>query len=72
VTNTPANEKGALEMAPPRFFTISAVANFLDVSARSVRRWIATAALPIHRFGGAVRISESDLSAFIAKHRKSD
>ena len=56
--------------AAPRFFTIGDVANFLDVSARSVRRWIKSGDLPVHRFGGVVRILESDLRAFAATHRE--
>lgn len=69
MTNKPTINSTA-QTAPPRFFTIGDVADFLEVSTRSVRRWIETGALPIHRFGGAVRISESDLLAFIARHRK--
>jgi excisionase family DNA binding protein len=52
-----------------RFFTVSEVADFLDVSNRSVRRWIKSGELPAHRFGVAVRISEIDLRAFAAARR---
>jgi excisionase family DNA binding protein len=53
----------------PRFFTIDQVAEFLNLSSRSVRRLIDDGQLPVHRFGRAVRIAEADLRAFIAIHR---
>ena len=53
----------------PKFFTIEQVAERLDVSPRSVRRWVAAGTLPVHRFGRPVRISERDLAAFLALHR---
>jgi excisionase family DNA binding protein len=54
----------------PQYYTIEAVAESLDVSTRSIRRWIADGALAAHRFGGALRISEADLKAFLAEHRE--
>ena len=54
-----------------RFFTIRAVAERLEVATRTVRRWIKSGDLVAHRFGTAVRIAESDLNAFIARHRES-
>ena len=54
----------------PRYYTIKAVAEALDVSTRTVRRWIANGALAAHRLGGALRISEADLRAFLAEHRE--
>ena len=53
----------------PRFFTISDVANFLDVSTRTVRRWIEKKLLVAHDFNGLVRISEADFQAFVTSHR---
>lgn len=52
-----------------RFFTIADVAEHLAVASRSVRRWIKSGELVAHRFGGAVRIAESDLRTFLARHR---
>ena len=46
--------------ASPRFFTISDIANRLDVSSRTVRRWIDDRLLVSHRIRGVVRISEAD------------
>jgi excisionase family DNA binding protein len=41
----------------------------VEVSVRTVRRWIKRGDLVAHRFGTAVRIAESDLKAFLAQHR---
>jgi excisionase family DNA binding protein len=56
--------------AAPRFFTVSDIADFLDVSPRSVRRWIKDGRLVAHRFGVAVRIGSDDFAAFVALHRE--
>ena len=58
--NAPADEK---------FYTVEQVAEDLNVSPRSVRRWIRSKALVAHRFGASVRIAESERKAFIARHR---
>jgi excisionase family DNA binding protein len=52
-----------------RFFTIPQVAERLNVSTRTIRRWIANDALVVHRFEGVVRLAESDLKLFFAQHR---
>jgi excisionase family DNA binding protein len=52
------------------FFTIPDVAELLSLSARSVRRLIEHGQLPVHRFGGAVRIAEADLRTYVATHRE--
>jgi excisionase family DNA binding protein len=52
------------------FLTISQVAERLNVTTRTVRRWIKKGDLPVHRFGGVVRIAERDLLAFIALRRQ--
>jgi excisionase family DNA binding protein len=51
------------------FFTIAVVAERLDVATRTVRRWIKSGDLVVHRVGGIVRIAEGDLRAFLAAHR---
>ncbi len=51
------------------FFTIAEVAGPLNVSTRTVRRWINLGLLRVHRFGRTVRISEADRAAFLAVHR---
>jgi len=52
-----------------KFFTVEQVAQQLEVSIRTVRRWIDRGLLLAHRIGRLVRISDSDLQAFLAKHR---
>ncbi len=47
----------------------AAVALRLGVSLRTVRRLIAAGALPVHRIGRAVRVSEDDLARFLAARR---
>jgi excisionase family DNA binding protein len=51
-------------MTGSRWHTVKGVADRLDVSERSVRRWITLGLIRPHRFGRAVRISEEDLVAF--------
>ena len=53
----------------PKYYTIKAVAEALDVSTRTVRRWIANGELIVHRVDGVVRIAEGDLRVFLALHR---
>jgi len=67
---TPAGPGQRQRGGLPGYYTIEAVAESLDVSTRSIRRWIANGALAAHRFGGALRISEADLRAFLAEHRE--
>lgn len=55
-----------------KFFTVGNVAVHLDVSPRTVHRWIADHQLVVHRIGRSVRVSEADLKAFLAVHRVAD
>ena len=71
--------RGEVGLASPRtgdrgrkaikFFTIPEVAECVNVSTRTIRRWIDRGELVAHRFGTAVRIAEADLRAFLAQHR---
>jgi excisionase family DNA binding protein len=54
----------------PKYYAIKTVAEALDVSPRTVRRWIADGDLVVHRRGGIVRVAESDLRTFLAMHRE--
>jgi excisionase family DNA binding protein len=54
---------------PLKFYTIEQIANFIEVSTRTVRRWIQEGLLVAHRINGLVRISEADFRAFLAAHR---
>ncbi len=52
-----------------KFFTVEQVSETLAVSTRTVRRWIEVKELTAHHLGRAVRIKESDLEAFLERHR---
>ena len=52
-----------------KFLTRETVAERLDVSIRSIDRWIRNGDLKVHRFGRSVRISADELGAFIASSR---
>lgn len=55
---------------PNPFLTVADVAKLVQVSDRTVRRWIASDSLPAHRLGRQVRISRSDLRNFLSMHRQ--
>jgi excisionase family DNA binding protein len=52
-----------------KFYTIDQIADGVEASTRSVRRWIEEGLLVAHRINGLVRISEADFEAFLAAHR---
>ena len=74
-SETPAFDGGrgghrrSLRASQERLFTVREVASILNMSDRSIRRWIDEEKLTHHKFGRAVRISESDLRTFMAAHR---
>lgn len=53
-----------------RLHTITDVADHLQVSSKTVRRWIDAGDLVAHRFGRQLRISEADLQTFIRSRRE--
>jgi excisionase family DNA binding protein len=55
-----------------RFFKIAEVAEIVEVTTRTVRRWLKSGDLVAHRFGGAVRIFEDDLRNFLNRHREDE
>jgi excisionase family DNA binding protein len=55
--------------SPTKFYTIQQCADLVDVSTRTVRRWIEKELLVAHNIGGLIRISEPDFQAFLAAHR---
>ena len=63
------NQPVQIPSEPMRFLTIAEVARRLNVSTRTVSRWISGGDLVVHRIGGVVRIAEGDLLAFLAAHR---
>ena len=52
-----------------KFLTVAETAERLNVSTRTVQRFIATGGLPVHRFGRSVRIGETDFQELLAKCR---
>jgi excisionase family DNA binding protein len=52
-----------------QFLTIAELAERLNVCERTVRRWTKSGALPIHRIGSIVRVSDADFAAFLALRR---
>jgi excisionase family DNA binding protein len=49
--------------------TINEVAELFNTSTRTVRRLIDSDALPVHRLGRSVRISDADIATFLAANR---
>ena len=66
VTGTPRSQSTDLS----RLNTLSEVADRLQVSSKTIRRWIEAGDLVAHRFGRQLRISEADLQAFIRMRRE--
>lgn len=53
----------------PSMLTITRIAEQLDVSERTVRRWIDDNKLVAHRMDRLIRIAPSDFAAFLARCR---
>ena len=54
------------------YYTLDQVAEKLQVSRRSVNRWVAMGNLPVIRLsaqGGSTRVAESDLRKFLEERR---
>ncbi len=54
----------------PRLLAVNEVAELLQVSSKTVRRWIERRELRTHRLGRQLRVSEEDLAAFLGQRRK--
>jgi excisionase family DNA binding protein len=54
----------------PRLLAVSEVAELLQVSTKTVRRWIERRELRTHQLGRQLRVSEEDLAAFLGQRRK--
>ena len=53
-----------------RLLTVNEVAELLQVSSKTVRRWIERQELHTHRLGRQLRVAEEDLAAFLGQRRK--
>ena len=49
--------------------TVDETADLFSVSKRTVQRLIKSGALPVHRLGRAVRISDADIAIFLFENR---
>ena len=54
----------------PALLTIPQTAEHLQVSTKTIRRWIEAGDLVAHRFGRQWRISDADLQIFIRIRRE--
>jgi excisionase family DNA binding protein len=59
-----------VKTTPRSFFTISEVADQLQVSTRTIRRKIAAGELAVHNVGRLQRVSRTDLELFMAGRRQ--
>lgn len=67
----PSQEGGrAVSTSTPRLLTVATVAERLQISEKTVRRWIDAGDLRSHRLGRCLRISEADLQEFVDQHRQ--
>jgi excisionase family DNA binding protein len=55
---------------PFSFNSIQSIAEMLDVSIKTVRRWIIRGELPAHKLGNQWRVSSLDLDVFLKLRRK--
>ena len=55
---------------PHRLLTIKDVADILQVSDKTIRRWIDAGDLVAHRVGRQLRVSQGDLETFIKLRRE--
>jgi len=54
----------------PHFYGVKEVASLIGVCSKTIRRRIDSGDLHVHRLGRRILISEEDLLAFLAKHRR--
>ena len=47
-----------------KYLSVQSAASLIDVSPWTIRKWIKLKRIPVYKFGGAVRIKESDLLNF--------
>jgi excisionase family DNA binding protein len=52
-----------------KFLTIAEVAERLNISEKTLRKWVGDGILPGFKLGGCVRVDEGDLAAFIESGR---
>lgn len=55
----------------PRLYTVKETANYLGVSAKTVRRFIDRGQLPCQRAGHQIRISDTDIRVLLTTPKQS-
>ena len=63
--NDRINAGASLQPSMSQLLTVHDVAGILQVSERSVRRWITCSTLPVQRIGRCVRVTPEALDRFI-------
>lgn len=53
-----------------RLLSVHQAAQHLQLSEKTIRRWIEREELAVHRLGRGLRIAEDDLAAFLSRHRR--
>ncbi|WGJ14155.1 helix-turn-helix domain-containing protein [Methylocapsa sp. D3K7] len=62
-----SDDQHAHGLMAEKYYTVEEVADILNVSPRTVRRWVRTKVLKSYKFGVARRIASSGLQALIAR-----
>jgi excisionase family DNA binding protein len=65
--HTLSDDRHANGSMDEKYYTVEEVADILNVSPRTVRRWVRTKVLKSYKFGAARRIASSGLQALIAR-----
>ena len=68
-TSADISGTGTRSRPPAKLRTIDETAELFNTSTRTVRRLIDSGALPAHRLGRCVRISDLDIAVFLAANR---
>lgn len=55
-----------------RYYTLTEIADRLQVSWRTVQRWVKRGELKAHKLGTEWRVSESDMGRFLEERRNGD
>lgn len=54
----------------PRLLTISQLATYLNVSSKTVRRWVATRRIPCVRIGTRIRFEHGDIASWVRQRKE--
>jgi excisionase family DNA binding protein len=68
-TNTSSSRRAPLQVVEAvQFLTLRQVAHQLNISRRTVVRWIEAGLLPAYKFGTMIRVRPQDLEEVIRNH----